>query len=46
MLNNKKAIFYICSNCGWKNPRIKPKHCPKCKSTKFNKRKERRLVTK
>lgn len=46
MLNGKRQLVYTCSSCGFKAYVRKPSRCPKCKSRRFNKRKERRVVTK
>ena len=46
MINGKKSLVYVCSECGFKAYVRKPQRCPKCKSHKFNKRKERRVVVK
>ena len=46
MINSKKALIYVCSHCGFKVHVRKPAKCPKCKSIKFNRRRERRVVTK
>lgn len=46
MLDSKKELVYICSKCGFKAYVRKPAKCPKCKSKKFNRRRERRILTK